>query len=126
MQRVRCCCHLGRRVIPADRNIIFPLTAAVFADIMNEGVGEGGFMSKTLAKLSDGFFAIGEGLDAVFSAILPFHAGVERPLAQKGLFFRSDEEAIAYDWQCICGDMKKVCGEMRIAFDKRKIEQDVH
>ena len=68
-------------------------------------------MSSILAKLSVGVLAVGNGLDMVLSSMFPL--GYRTPFHGKNLFFRSDKDALRYDWQCICGDMQAVCQDLR-------------
>ena len=67
-------------------------------------------MSSMLAKLSVGFFVVGRGLDSVLSSMVPID---RRRLSTKGLFFRSDKEALQHDWKCICGDMQTICRDLK-------------
>jgi hypothetical protein len=68
-------------------------------------------MGKTLPFLLSGLNAVGHGLGAVCSA-MPLTAFYNPP-PDDTIFFRSDREALSYDWQCLCGDMQAVCKDMR-------------
>ena len=74
-------------------------------------------MSKMVTNLLLGIHAVGRGLDMVYASMLP-------PIPSKPpfdtIFFRSDTEALGYDWRCICGDMQWVCQEMK------RSAKDVH
>jgi hypothetical protein len=74
-------------------------------------------MSKMLTSLLSGFRAIGQGLDMVCSSMFP-------PMPSKPpfdtIFFRSDKDALGYDWRCLCDDMQVACRDMK------KEAKDVH
>jgi hypothetical protein len=68
-------------------------------------------MSSMLAKLSVSFLAVGSGIDMVLSSMFPL--GYRAYPNGKKLFFRSDQDALRHDWQCICGDMQAVCQDLK-------------
>jgi hypothetical protein len=67
-----------------------------------------------LADLFLGLHAIGRGLDMVCTSMFP-SASPTPPFDT--IFFRSDRDALEYDWRCICGDMQAASREMKIGAD---------
>jgi len=74
-------------------------------------------MSKIFINLLSGLRAVGRGMDMACSSMLPMMPA--KPPYDM-IFFRSDAEALYYDWQRICSDMQQVC------WDMKRRTRDVH